>query len=345
MISIVVPVYNTEKYLRQCIDSIIRQTCQDWELILVDDGSSDSSGSICDGYAEADARIKVIHQKNTGVSAARNAGIRRAAGEYLCFVDSDDWLDESFLEGFEVGKTNADMYVSGWIYDVNGKNYSYVKYNPAYCASSSEICMEFVRQNLDENGYPWGKLFRTSIVREHDLHFNEKLSINEDHIFVLQYYYLVNSLYIVSSCNYHYMVFDDSGRKLSSHFNSFDDIKLASSLFDEVIIGLNERWKFPTSYLERLKNEYVYGTRLLGMASLVNEKKIEFLNDEMDYWRNNSYMPQTCYSRFILFLIRRKLPVIAVFAVLYLMTGLKKHLPRNRTKLILNDISRRSTLV
>lgn len=345
MISIVVPVYNTEKYLRQCIDSIIRQTCQDWELILVDDGSSDSSGNICDGYAETDARIKVIHQENTGVSAARNAGIRRAAGEYLCFVDSDDWLDESFLERFEVEKTNADMYVSGWIYDVNGKNYSYVKYIPAYCASSSEICMEFVRQNLDENGYPWGKLFRTSIVREHDLHFNEKLSINEDHIFVFQYYYLVNSLYIVSSCNYHYMVIDDSGRKLSSHFNSFDDIKLASSLFDEVIIKLNERWKFPTSYLEKLRNKYVYGNRLHGMASLVSEKKIEYLNDEMDYWKNNPYVPQTCYSRFILFLIRQNLPAIVVFITLYIIIGIKQQLPRNKTKLIFKDLSKRSTLV
>ena len=91
-LSVIVPVYNTEKYLRECIDSILAQTFTDFELILVDDGSTDSSGAICDEYAEKDSRIQVIHQQNGGATLARRSGVRCARGEYITFVDSDDWI-------------------------------------------------------------------------------------------------------------------------------------------------------------------------------------------------------------------------------------------------------------
>lgn len=97
MISVIVPVYNVEPYLHQCVDSILAQTYTDFELILVDDGSPDNCGAICDEYAEKDSRIRVIHQKNGGLSAARNAGIDAARGEYLAFVDSDDWVHPEML--------------------------------------------------------------------------------------------------------------------------------------------------------------------------------------------------------------------------------------------------------
>ncbi len=98
MISIVVPVYNVEKFLRQCVDSVLAQTFRDFELILVDDGSTDGSGEICDQYASQDARIRVIHQRNEGVASARNAGLDVLSGEYAFFVDSDDYLHEKTLE-------------------------------------------------------------------------------------------------------------------------------------------------------------------------------------------------------------------------------------------------------
>lgn len=98
VISVIVPVYNVEPYLRQCIDSILAQTYTDFELILVDDGSPDNCGAICDEYAKQDARIRVIHQENGGLSAARNAGIDAAQGDYLTFIDSDDWVKNSHIE-------------------------------------------------------------------------------------------------------------------------------------------------------------------------------------------------------------------------------------------------------
>lgn len=107
-ISVIVPVYNVEKYLSLCIDSILSQTFTDFELLLVDDGCTDKSGEICDGYAKTDARIKVFHTENRGVSAARNLGIKEASADWICFVDSDDWVEKKFL---------SDLYGNGFSQD------------------------------------------------------------------------------------------------------------------------------------------------------------------------------------------------------------------------------------
>lgn len=115
-LSIIVPVYNVEKYLHQCVDSILNQTFKDFELILVDDGSPDNCGVICDEYARKDKRVKVIHQKNRGLSAARNTGLRCASGGYICFVDSDDYVDKRMYEKMlcVLKSTGADMVKCGF---------------------------------------------------------------------------------------------------------------------------------------------------------------------------------------------------------------------------------------
>lgn len=132
LISVVVPIYNVERYLSKCIDSIINQTYCNFELILVDDGSTDNSGMICDKYAETDIRIKIIHKKNGGLSDARNVGISLANGDYITLIDSDDYIDSKFLENFIniIRKQDADLIVTGLIdfYDsdknVSAKNSS-----------------------------------------------------------------------------------------------------------------------------------------------------------------------------------------------------------------------------
>ena len=99
-ISVIVPVYNTEKFLQRCIDSVLAQTYQDFELLLIDDGSKDSSDTICDEYAAQDTRVKVFHKENGGVSSARNVGLDNARGEWITFVDSDDYIEENYLQTF-----------------------------------------------------------------------------------------------------------------------------------------------------------------------------------------------------------------------------------------------------
>ena len=115
LISIIIPVYNVEKYLRECIDSVVNQTYSNLEIILIDDGSPDNCGAICDEYAQADHRIKVIHQQNGGLSAARNAGLDQAAGEFICLVDSDDFIAADMIEimAARLIRDNADLVICG----------------------------------------------------------------------------------------------------------------------------------------------------------------------------------------------------------------------------------------
>ena len=116
LISVIVPVYNVERYLRRCVDSILHQTYQDLEVLLVDDGSTDASGAICDEYAAQEERVTAVHQKNGGLSAARNTGLERAQGTYLCFVDSDDFLDSRMLDTLcrDLQDQDADLAVVGF---------------------------------------------------------------------------------------------------------------------------------------------------------------------------------------------------------------------------------------
>ena len=114
MISIIVPVYNTEKYLDRCIQSILSQTYTDFELLLINDGSTDSSGAICDKYAEQDSRVRVFHKENGGVSSARNVGLDNAKGEWVTFCDSDDWVENCWLDTFVENSENTDLVVQGF---------------------------------------------------------------------------------------------------------------------------------------------------------------------------------------------------------------------------------------
>ena len=125
MISIVIPVYNSAKYLNDCIESIRRQKYNDWECILIDDGSSDGSSRICDEWAEVDKRFKAFHQPNSGVSTARNNGIKYVSGEYITFIDSDDWIDDNYLSTLIANGGECDLIVSGIVDCYEGDNSSF----------------------------------------------------------------------------------------------------------------------------------------------------------------------------------------------------------------------------
>src|SRR5690606_27273688 len=108
-VSVIIPVYNAEKYLRECIDSVLAQTFDDFELLLINDGSTDGSGKICDEYAQKDARVKVFHKENGGVSSARNLGLDNAKGEWITFIDSDDWIGENYFYCLTLNNENVGL--------------------------------------------------------------------------------------------------------------------------------------------------------------------------------------------------------------------------------------------
>lgn len=345
MISIVIPVYNVEFFLKKCIDSIISQIYLDWELILVDDGSKDKSAEICDEYAKKDIRIKVLHKKNEGVSKARNTGIELAKGEYICFIDSDDWIEPSYLSDFKINELQCDFYISGALYDTYEKVYSYKKYNEKRCRNKYEIRNEFFGQDLLSNGYPWGKLYRTQIIRENNLRFNENLTINEDHIFVFQYFLHINSLYITNTAGYHYTVFDNSGRKLSGKINSYTELKTASEHFNIIINQLKSKWDISDDKYNILYNSFVLSKRLSALRSLILLKEKKYFKKELEFWINNQYKGEKNKDKLLIFIMKTPLTSTGKYLLLKIILMFHHNIKkRNIEKIIYKDLSYRSTL-
>ena len=194
MISIIIPVYNTEKYLRRCLDIIVAQTYKDFECILVDDGSTDGSDKICDEYAAKDNRFKVFHKKNGGVSSARNIGIAHANGEWLYFCDSDDKLhDTESLTDLLKLASEADLAVGSYIApDDNGNDVTDTleSIKPFVgILSGKEYISEHIepKLNIGYIGFLWNKLFRRDIIVKNQLHFDPDIKYAEDLLFITQY--------------------------------------------------------------------------------------------------------------------------------------------------------------
>lgn len=187
-ISVIVPVYNVEKYLLRCVDSILVQTLTDFELLLIDDGSTDNSGAICDGYAAKDSRIRVFHKPNGGVSSARNLGLDNARGEWITFADSDDYVYPNWLENYNIGKIDEDidLTIQGVWTDKPLNNLVHkLTYSLGFEGSVTDAI-----QRLNDSyifGYLWIKIFRRNVIDAFNLRFDEGLNFLEDEMWMIEY--------------------------------------------------------------------------------------------------------------------------------------------------------------
>ena len=198
MISIIIPVYNSEQYLRACIDSVLAQTFTDFELLLINDGSTDFSGKMCDEYALKDARVKVFHKENGGVSSARNLGIQEAEGEWLCFIDSDDTVNDKYLSDFILGRQlydHCDFVLQGFLKPINN-----ITIQEANLFKLKEFIQLYGIYPLP----PYCKLFNTNILKQKKILFLEDLSFGEDTLFVLDYLAECKLILCVAGNNYTY---------------------------------------------------------------------------------------------------------------------------------------------
>lgn len=218
-ISVIVPVYKAEAYLHRCVDSILAQTFQDFEVLLVDDGSPDRSGEICDEYARKDKRVRVFHKENGGVSSARNIGLDNLNGEYVCFVDSDDWVEvemfATLISAIRIRK-NLDILFFGFQFefaDVDRKLHPSDKWELKNAYSDTEEGVLSACLLLEKNkmfGWACNKLFRKKLIKNEALRFDETVFLQEDHLFTLNYVQYVNSLQILSYYPYHYRILSSS---------------------------------------------------------------------------------------------------------------------------------------
>lgn len=221
-VSIIVPIYNGEKYLNRCIDSILLQTLEDFELVLVNDGSNDGSLPICDEYAAKDMRIKVINQANSGVSMARNNGVDTAKGDYICFIDCDDWVDPCYLQLLynNLKESSADLSMTGYreITEAGelGKDTSTIGYTSVLDADQAMFHL-FEAVDFMSFCYPWGKLFKTDIIRRHNIRFNPSIAIGEDRLFIFDYLHHAGKVSCTSKATYNYL---QNGSGAMASFNA-----------------------------------------------------------------------------------------------------------------------------
>lgn len=198
-ISIIIPVYNAEDYLERCIDSILLQTFTNYELLLINDGSQDKSGYICDCYALKDSRIRVFHKKNGGVSSARNVGLKEIKGDFFTFIDADDELvDETSLS--LLYNMEFDMSVCGYeFYDVNGGRTFSTNGMNENLVLDVDSAISYMYECKYYQFYSVAKLYKSSIAKENNIFFNEDIFYSEDKLFVITYLNCCTSKILFSS--------------------------------------------------------------------------------------------------------------------------------------------------
>ena len=210
MVSILVPVYNSEKYLRQCLGSIVNQTYKDLQVVIVDDGSIDNSLSICREYADKYEFIEVYHQGNAGVASARNALLDKARGDYTIFIDSDDWIELDMIEGLlhYIAEYDLDIVICGSVSEYND---SATAVDTSYCSPLIDNREEAVKKFIlhkELNGSLWNKLVKTSLF--HNLRFAKDIWYGEDALMMWQVLQRVNRIGSMPTPYYHYRMNDAS---------------------------------------------------------------------------------------------------------------------------------------
>lgn len=211
LISLIIPIYNCEKYLYRCLRSVVAQTYRNLEIILINDGSSDRSGEICDEFSRNDPRIVVIHKKNGGVSRARNEGIYVAKGEWLCFVDGDDSVGQDYvINMYNAVKKGTDLVIAKTNRSIPIENIDLEK---------DDIPLYFSEKSILSLSGPVCKLFSANIIKNNNICFPENISMGEDGVFFTQYLNYISKVSLIDVCDY---IYYDNGNSLSSKYYPFD---------------------------------------------------------------------------------------------------------------------------
>ena len=199
IVSIIIPVYNGGAYIRPCIDSILHQTCEDWELLLIDDGSTDDSGTICDEYT-TDPRIRVIHKSNAGPAAARNDGIKLARGQFISFVDCDDWIEPDMYQTMlsKMQDNQAEIIICGYIEEYTGLQKEIHNDGTEEIYPAEEALKMVLTGQI--GSYLWSMLFRKEVVKE----MMPNLSTYEDHATIFKWVSHAHRVVVFNHAFYHY---------------------------------------------------------------------------------------------------------------------------------------------
>lgn len=295
MISVIVPIYNIEQYLPRCLDSILMQTYSDLEILLIDDGSTDSSGHICDQYAQKDSRIKVYHQKNGGVAAARNKGLDMAQGEYIGFVDGDDLLDRNM---FHVLYENATKYQC----EISCCQLATIETDGTIAKTHSQNSQCFYRDDLIKRFFfdsfvkdtmysQCNKIFRADVLK--DLRYRA-YKYGEDILFVFEAMERTHTVYYDCFIGYYYLHRDGSAMRTLFNFNRFDYID-AIRVIENIC---EQQYPFAAENAHLWVYQHVLITLRSAIASKQAYKVSERVQNELKYLREtNQYLEKLSVRR------------------------------------------------
>ena len=310
-ISIIVPVYNVSNYILECIHSILRQSYSKFELIIIDDGSTDDSGRICDNIAVTDARIKVIHKHNGGLSSSRNAGMRYATGEYVAFIDSDDFIDDDYIEKLinKAVEDKSDIVVAPIKLYYNQSNISDFHSNNVEYLFADDYIDQILHHKIDNS--VCNKILNREIIKEHDLRFKEGI-INEDFPFMLEYLKHSNSASFIKDAFYYYRQRNGSITQQANP-RLFDFIN--NAIESKTIVG-KQFTKSATLYLlyeavnfistvEKYDESRKFENELKFCKQLVNQNKVTFLFGSIQFKQKCKYILVSMFPVIYRWLLKR----------------------------------------
>lgn len=272
MVSVIIPIFNVETYIDRGVRQILQQDYKDIEIILVDDGSTDGSHSLCDALAARNAKIRVFHKENGGAGSARNVGIENARGEYIYFFDIDDLADEGLLEYCvrTMDDSDADMMVFSYRNEdvTTGQKYEIVM-DDICIKSNDELQNVYVDQFvMKTNGFPWNKMYRKSFLNDHNLRF-EDLLIQQDEVFNLNTYSHVNKMVISSKVLYTYYIYNKGNTRSRFIPNRFDIYLTVNERFRT----LKQHWQLKDERLDKYMHRRLWGNAVGGYLQNIYSDK------------------------------------------------------------------------
>lgn len=320
IISIIVPVYNATTHLDKMINSIIYQTYKDWELLLINDGSIDNSLEICQKYSEVYKNIFTFSQKNKGVSAARNLGINKARGKYICFVDSDDWVDDNYLEVFINHMDENTMIVQDYKRILDNGN-KIIGYNNGYNNEIFRIPKD-INKIISEykfiQGYPWNKLFIRKLIIDNQIYFIENINLGEDEIFYYEYLKFINKIIFINHNTYNYRASPDSLTSKNAKFPSEFLYCLECNKFYHHVLKINNSKDNQLLFQKKFSRNFNHLLRTILYwegREYTDKEKIRFLKKMYSaYYNSLRYLKgDSLVQKIEYFLFRNKLFILLHF--------------------------------
>lgn len=306
-ISVIIPVYNAAKYIKRSVDSLIKQTTREIEIIIVDDGSTDGSAEICDEYSET-SNIKVVHKENGGLSTARNTGLLHATGQYISFLDADDFIDSMAYEKIIkcLKKTDADILDFGWRYisetgekteNLNG-NKKNVLFNQTYIKNN--ILPPLLNLKKDEEHFIFDfscmKIFKKEILDQYDIKFDENRRTWEDRIFIVEFLKYSKNYYCMDECFYNYVSVPNSlSRRYNAQFlelilaNYNLYIKLFGDEYDFSVQYVTDYWSnsIENMIMQQLRVKDVHPEVVQNISKILTEPQVKI------WYKNRTKKDQT----------------------------------------------------